>query len=697
MAFKPLFGQQKIFYGADYNPEQWLKYPDILKADPELMQQMHCSVMSVGMFSWSKLEPEEGRYDFEWLKQTLDRLNEHGIRVFLSTPSGARPVWMSHKHPEVLRTGQDGVKAMQGGRHNHCMSSQYYRDKVKAINTALAKEFGHHPAVMGWHLSNEYGGYCYCDKCKARFREWLKEKYGTIEALNEAWWTTFWSHIYSSFDEVEPPMVQGEMAVHGLNLDWKRFTSWNAQDFMKAERDTVKAITPDLPVTANFMEYFWDYDYFEWAKDVDFISWDSYPKWHFYENDNGNVAAYTAMNHDLMRSYKGGQPFVLMESTPSCTNWRELSTLKKPGMNTLASLQAVAHGADSVQYFQWRKSRGSSEKFHGAIIDHSGSAETRVARECKSLGEILDKLGGVAGASTPAKVAIVYDLQNRWGLEDSQGPRNQGLDYLKVCLEYYRPLWERGISVDVIDETCPLDNYKLVIAPMTYMIRGDYAQRVQKFVEQGGTYVSTFWSGIVNDTDLCFLGGFPGPLREVLGIYDEEIDSFADDVRLTVQSSAALGKSGSAYEGRMLCALIHPEKAQTMLSFAGMKGRQDNDAESLFFKDKPALTVNAFGKGQAYYVSARMNEAFNADFIDFLSGKLGLEGALPSVQQHPEDGVSAQVRVAADGTKYIFAGNYNSTPRKLVLDRTYHDVLKGCDVPAGEIELEPFGVRVFTA
>ena len=407
MSFTPLFGQ-KIMYGADYNPEQWLEHDEgfetILNKDLEMMQQAHCNIMSVGIFSWAKLEVNEDEFDFSWLDEVLDRLNEKGIKVFLATPSGARPHWLANKYPEVLRVNERRERALFGARHNHCMTSPKYRERVRIINTKLAERYGHHPAVIGWHLSNEYGGQCHCPLCQAKFREWLKQKYGTIENLNKQWWNTFWSHTYTDWSDIESPSSIGENGVHALYLDWMRFSSENALDFCKAERDTVKAITPDLPVTANFMEFFYDYDYFNWAPELDFISWDAYPQWHNFA-DPDYIASYTAMNHDLMRSLKGGQPFVLMESTPTNTNWRPLSTLKRPGMNILSSLQAVAHGADSVQYFQWRKSRGSSEKFHGAIVDHVGHLDTRAGREVIELGKILEKLSEVAGSAVDAKVA----------------------------------------------------------------------------------------------------------------------------------------------------------------------------------------------------------------------------------------------------------------------------------------------------
>lgn len=409
----------KMLHGADYNPEQWEKYPEVLEEDIRLMKLANCNVMSVGIFSWAKLEPEEGKFNFEWMDRLLDTFHENGIYAFLATPTGARPAWMSEKYPEVLRVGANRVRNLHGMRHNHCFTSPVYREKTTMMNTKLAERYAHHPAVIGWHISNEYGGECHCSYCQDAFREWLKKKYQTLDALNDAWWTTFWSHTYTSWSQVESPAPHGETMVHGQNLDWKRFVTDQTLDFYRHEIKPLKKANPDLPATANFMEAFEGLNYAKFADDLDIVSWDSYPTWHD-EQDESNLAAWTAMNHDMFRSLKGGKPFLLMESTPSLTNWQPISKLKKPGMHVLSSLQAVAHGSDSVQYFQWRKSRGSSEKFHGAVVDHAGHENTRVFQEVSELGGNLSRLDEIVGTTVNAEVAIIFDTENRWAVKDSQ-------------------------------------------------------------------------------------------------------------------------------------------------------------------------------------------------------------------------------------------------------------------------------------
>jgi len=667
-----------LLHGADYNPEQWENYPGIIEKDIAMMQQAKCNVMSVGIFSWAKLEPQEGEYDFAWLDSIIEKLYAAGIHIFLATPSGARPAWMSKKYPEVLRVGRNRVPALHGGRHNHCMSSPVYREKTMKINSLLAARYSHHPAVLGWHISNEYGGECHCSLCQERFRDWLKARYKTLDALNHAWWSTFWSHTYTDWSQIESPAPQGEVSIHGLNLDWRRFNTAQVTDFCQHEVAPLKAANAELPVTTNFMEYFYDYDYWQLAKAIDFISWDSYPMWH-KEKDETQLACYTAMYHDMMRSLKSGKPFVLMESTPSTTNWQPTSKLKKPGMHILSSIQAVAHGADSVQYFQWRKSRGSVEKFHGAIIDHVGHLDTRVGREVTRLGEMLARLPEVVGCRTDARVAIIFDQQNRWALDDAEGPRNMGLEYEKTVNEHYRPFWEKGIAVDVIDADGDLSRYALVIAPMLYMVREGFAERAEAFVAAGGHLVTTYWSGVVDETDLCHLGGFPGPLRKLLGIWAEEIDCLGEGERNLVQGLAgnAAGLQGP-YQVRHLCELIHTESAQALATY-----RDD------FYAGRPAVTVNRFGKGKAWHVASRNDLPFQRDFfagiIDELALPRAVEGDFPP-------GVVATARTDGE-TAWVFVQNYTAQQQLITLPQGYTDCMTDA-AAAGDTVLLAWDCRV---
>lgn len=659
-----------MLHGADYNPEQWLKYPEVLREDIRLMKLAGCNVMSVGIFSWVSLEPEEGVFTFEWLDGVLDSFAENGIYAILATPSGARPAWMSQKYPEVLRVERNRVHNLHGFRHNHCFTSPVYREKTAILNAKLAERYSQHPAIIGWHISNEFGGECHCELCQDAFREWLKVKYNnSLDEVNHAWWATFWSHTYTSWSQIESPAPHGETQVHGLNLDWRRFVSERTIDFCQHEINTVRPYNLELPITTN-MHMIDGIDYRELAKILDVVSWDAYPDWHYTEDgDDTRLAAWTAMHYDLMRSFKK-KPFLLMESTPSLTNWQSVSKLKRPGMHKLSSLQAVAHGSDSVQYFQWRKSRGSSEKFHGAVVDHSGHSETRVFQDVAEVGKTLAGMTEVVGTSTPAQTAIIFDWDNRWAIKDAQGIRNSGLRYEETVLQHYRALWELGISVDIIGSGDDLSAYKLVVAPMLYLISEENGKRIEKYVEQGGTFLATYWSGVVNETDLCHLGGFPGPLRRTLGIWAEETEGLhSRDLNGIVMEAGNKLKLSGDYDAHEIAELIHLEGAEAL-------GHYRND----FYTGRPALTVNRFGEGNAYHLATRVKEtSFYVELYAAITSKAGITRAMDS--ELPA-GVTAQLRTDGE-SDYVFVQNFSGSPQTVELDGAeYTDLETGLSAPA---------------
>jgi beta-galactosidase len=630
-----------ILHGGDYNPDQWIPWKDkIWKEDMRLAKLAGINSLSVGIFAWAALEPEEGSFRFEWLDEVMDMLAENGMAAVLATPSGARPAWMSRKYPEVLRVNPQRQRNLHGQRHNHCMSSPVYREKTKQINTLLAERYRKHPALGVWHISNEYGGECHCPLCQEKFRAFLKAKYGTLENLNTAWWTAFWSHTYSDWAEIESPSPFGEHTLHGLNLDWKRFTTEQFVDFYLHETAPLKALTPDIPCTTNLMGTYPGIDYFRLAEVLDVASWDSYPQWTGTGKDMITGSRFSFC-HDLTRGLKN-KPFMLMESSPSATNWRPVAKLHRPGVHMLQSLQAVAHGADTVQYFQFRKGRGGPEKYHGAVVDHEGSENTRVFRDVAAVGERLKGLDGLIGAETPARAALIYDWNVRWALEDAKGFLQDKTAYEATVLDHYRAFWKRGIPLDVIDSTRPLDAYDVVAAPMLYMLREGAAARIDAFVQGGGIFIATYLSGYVDDRDLCFTGGFPGPLKDTLGIWCEEIDA------LYPEDGNTLEWKGTQYRAFELCELIHARGAEVL----GVYGKD-------FYAGEPALTVNKRGLGRAYFIAPRTG----ADFLDDFYGKIAAEARLKPVLEAPlPEGVSAQVRRKGE-TEFVFVMNFSGEPK----------------------------------
>lgn len=663
-----------MLHGGDYNPEQWLDQPEVLEEDIRLFRKAHINCVSLGIFSWAKLEPEEGVYDFGWLDEIIDRLYANGIYTVLATPSGARPQWLAQKYPEVLRVRPDGLRNFYGHRQNHCYTSPLYREKVTRIDTRLAEHYASHPAVILWHISNEFGGECHCELCQAAFREWVQKKYGTLDKLNHAWWANFWSHTYTDWSQVHSPSPVGETSVHGLDLDWRRFVTHQTVDFMKTEIAAVKAVNPDIPVTTNMMTmYTYELNYFAFRDALDVISWDNYPEWHNPYMGNEEVAKDCAMTHDMMRSLQK-KPFLLMECTPNATNWQGVSKLKKPGMHQLSVIEAVAHGADSGQYFQLRQSRGSCEKFHSAVISNTGTENTRTFREVTDIGAVLEQLSDrVYGSGTPAETAILFDTENKWALDKCQGPRNIGLDYFGNIRRNYSYFWKNGINVDIIDSTFDLSGYKLVIAPMLYLFRDGIQEKLRRFVRDGGTLVTTCFTGVVNDTDLSFLGeATEDKLSDVLGLWVEEVDSLYDC------ESNRTTWNGKSYSLKELCEICHPTTCETLAVY-----------ETDFYAGKPVLTKNQFGKGVAYHVSA----SADTDFFHALYAKLAAACDLTyAIRTAVPDGVSLTWR-QSDTEKLIFVQNFGDSAAAVQMDQPYENVLTG-ETVSGSLNIEKYGFAV---
>lgn len=616
---KYIFGKKlgAIVHGGDYNPEQWLEYPDILKKDIEYMKQAGINEATLGVFSWAMYEPREGEFHLDWLKQVMDHLYENGIYTILATPSGARPVWLDQKYPEVMRVDSKGVRNRHGFRHNHCMSSELYREKVSIIDRKLAEAVGDHPGLLMWHISNEFGGECYCDACKMKFQDHLRERFrNDIDALNHEWWTAFWSKRYTDFGQIEPPYSNGETAIMGLNLEWKRFTSRNFAEYMAVEIDTVRKYSKNknVPVTTNFMKRFWEIDYRVLADKIDVISWDSYPAFHNDRESYADTMMESAFDHALMRGMKKGQPFMLMESAPGQVNWMEYNKLKRPGVHEQFAMQAVACGSDTVQYFQWRKSRGAAEQYHGAVIDHLGTNDTRVFKEVAETGDILKRLGCVEGTVMHSQAAIIFEWDNWWALENAGGLSRYTKKYDKTCQDYWTKLMEYGVEADIVSTGDSLDGYRLVIAPMLYMLKDDIADKLKRFVENGGILLGTYVTGYVNENCLCYQGGFPGDgLKELFGVTVEEIDTLYPSDRNAVQMVGSDLSKGD-WEVCDYAELLRVSEAEILGTY-----KED------FYQGMAALTRKVSGQGKAYYQAARCVMDGMDMFFEKLLGEAGIE------------------------------------------------------------------------
>ena len=578
----------RILFGGDYNPNQWPK--EIWEEDIRIFKKASINSATVNVFSWAKIQPSENCYDFEELDQIIERLSKEGFDIVLATSTAALPAWMFKKYPEVARTDYDGRRHKFGQRHNACPNSLVYQKYAERLATKLAERYGENPQVSCWHINNEYGGECYCENCEKAFRVWLKDKYQTIEAVNKAWNMEFWGHTVYEWDEIVLPNALSEgigyekTAFAGISIDYRRFNSDSLLKNYMMERDAIRKIDPTTPITTNLMGTFKGLDYFKWAKEMDLVSWDNYPAYN-------TPWSLVAMTHDLMRGLKQ-QPFMLMEQTPSQQNWQPYNSLKKPGQMRAQSYQTIAHGADTIQYFQLRRSIGACEKFHGAVIEHVGHEDTRVFRETAALGAELAQLSDIIGTQTQAQVAVIFDWDNYWALEYTSGP-TVDLKYVEQIHRYYRYFYEQNIAVDLIPVDADLSKYKLVAAPVLYMIKEGMQERLTDFVKQGGALLTTYMSGIVDQSDNVHLGGYPGPLRELAGIWVEEIDALAPEQ----SNGVSLVNEELTGTSNLVSDLIHLENAEALAHYT-----------SNFYAGMPAVTKNTFGDGTVYYFGGQLED-----------------------------------------------------------------------------------------
>ncbi|NBJ90865.1 beta-galactosidase [Acutalibacter sp. 1XD8-36] len=652
----------RILYGGDYNPNQWPR--EIWAEDMALFKKAGINSATVNVFSWAKLQPDENTYDFSELDDIIAMLSENGIDIVLATATGAMPAWMAKKYPEVTRVDFEGRRHKFGQRHNHCPNSLVWQKYAARLAGELAKRYGSNPHVVCWHINNEYNTGCYCENCEKAFRIWLREKYGTLEAVNAAWNTEFWGHTFYDWDEIVAPnnLSDGmgfgftrKTAFAGISIDYDRFLSDSLLENYKLERDAIRAYDKETPITTNLMGTYNGLDYFKWAKEMDIVSWDNYPAYN-------TPWSFTAMRHDLMRGLKDA-PFMLMEQTPSQQNWQPYNSLKKPGQMRAQSYQTVAHGADTIQFFQLRRSKGACEKFHGAVIAHSGSGDTRVFKECSQLGEELKKLGAeTLGAKNTAEVGIIFDWDNYWALEYTSGP-NVDLKYVDQIHQYYQYFYEHHIPVDMIPVDGDFSRYKAICAPVLYMVKEGVAEALEAFVEAGGTLITGMMSGIVDQSDNVHLGGYPGPLRRLCGIWAEEIDALAPE-----QSNTLRFPDGIETQCKLLCDIIRPEGAETLAVYGGD-----------FYEGTPAVTKNSFGKGTVYYVGTQPDHDGIAKILDALTAGADVKPLIPD-----ETELEVDLRTI-EGREYWFIINLTGTPKSAPESfRGETDILTG--EPVGELQ-----------
>ncbi|KXK62108.1 beta-galactosidase [Micromonospora rosaria] len=653
----------KVPFGGDYNPEQWPE--DVWKQDYRLFDAARIDTVTLGVFTWALTQPAEDIYDFGLLDRIVERATAEGRSICLATGTGAHPAWLATAYPQVCRVDFEGRRHRFGQRHNSCPSSPVFRRLSAELARRVARRYAGNPAVVAWHVGNEYGGSCYCELCAAGFRDWLRARYGSLAELNAAWYTTFWSHTFTDWAQIEPPSALTEhwrgpdhTAFQGITLDYLRFMSDAMLANFRDEKAAIRESSPDVPVTTNFMGMYRPIDYHRWAADLDFASWDNYPP-------DDESAARMALTHDLMRGLKDGQPFWLMEQTPSVTACRDVNPLKRPGLMRLWSWQAVAHGADAVLFFQMRAGRGASEKYHGAVIGHAGRADTRVFREVAELGAELERLGGASlGARTPARVALLFDWDSWWALEISDGP-SRLVRYQEVVLAYHRALWDAGVDLDVVAVSADLSRYDVVVAPVLHLLKGDVVARLEAVAARGGSVLTTYLSGRVDEQDNAFLMDVPGPLGPLTGVRVDEWDARGPEVVNPVRLGT--GDDAVEVESRLLFELVVPEGAEVVGTYLAD-----------FYAGTPAVTRNAFGDGDGWYVAAGLDQTGVSWVVRQVLARHDLLGPYPDVAD-----LESAVRVAPDGTRLLFLLNHRAEPVEVTAVSGGVDLLTGDRVTAG--------------
>ncbi|MEO3885299.1 beta-galactosidase [Nonomuraea sp. B5E05] len=652
-------------YGGDYNPEQW--EPAVWQEDVRLMREAGVNTVSLGVFAWASLEPEPGTYEFGWLDDVMDLLHEHGISVNLATPTAAPPVWLTHLHPEVFPIMADGEPFGFGNRLHYDPSSPIYREYAARITTRLAERYSFHPALAMWHISNEYGPTAYNEAASAGFRRWLRRRYGDLDTLNEAWTTRFWGQLYTDWEQIEVPSIPRTWMNPARKLDFKRFTSDALLECYLAERDIVRSFRDDVPVMTNFMRFFRHADYWRWAPEEDAVALDIYPN---PAEADSHVSA--AFNYDLFRSLKGGQPWMLMEQSSSAVCQWKLNVVKEPGRMRLGSLQALSRAADSVMFFQWRAGRGGHERFHSAMLPHSGPA-SRTFREIVELGREMKLLTPVAGTTSSAEIAVLFDWDGWWGLEETHGLPRSDFSYTDTVMRHYAPLWERHHAVDVVSAGSSLDGYKVLVVPNAYLIGDEGAERIRAFTRDGGTVVMSFFSGVVDDCNRVRPDGYPGAFRDLIGAKIDEYWPARPHEVFAVRFTDGRHATSTWWRDD-----LHLETGTALATYADglLEGRA-------------AVVENRYGSGRVVYVATLLEQAALDAVVLEAVESAGVRSRFEGVPAHVECSVRGN-----DTYEYVFLLNHSAELSASVpLEGPGTDLLTGSPV-SGQVELGPLGAAV---
>ncbi|MEU1085613.1 beta-galactosidase [Streptomyces sp. NPDC005576] len=672
-------GSRRLGYGADYNPEQWPR--EVWEEDVRLMRDAGVNIVSLAIFSWARLQPAADSWDFGWLDEVMDLLHAGGIGVDLATATASPPPWLTTEHPEILPVTATGETVWPGARQHWRPTSPVFRTHALRLVREMATRYADHPALVAWHVSNELGChniYDYSDDAALAFRDWLRRRYTTLDALNHAWGTNFWSQHYSDWDQILPPRLAGSHPNPTQQLDFKRFSSDALKGYLLAEREILSEITPDTPVTSNFMVMSGTkgMDYADWADAVDFVSNDHYATTGPRSREELSFCA------NLTSGIAGHRPWFLMEHSTSAVNWQPINPPKRPDELARDALLHVAHGADAVCFFQWRQSAAGAEKYHSAMVPHAGE-DSRLYRDVVGLGRTLETLAPLNGSGRePARVAILFDWDSWWASEQDSHPTSL-LDYHREALDWYSALLHLGVRADVVPaHRTEFGPYDVVIAPVLHVVPQPLAKELTRYVEGGGHLVTTYFSGVVDENDHIWLGGYPGALRDLLGIRVEEFGPLLDgetvDLDLGLDPGLAPG-AGSTTTGSLWTDRIDVTGTDVEILARYRTGT---------YASRPAVTRRrAPEQGSATYVSTRLGAEGLAVLLPGLLEPAGVTGELPE----QAGGVVEQV-VRRDGeNRYVFLVNHGDA--EVPLPGLTGDVLVGPPAGAGFV-LRPREVAV---
>lgn len=658
---KTPFTHEGIAYGCDYNPEQW--GPEVWIQDVALMREAGVDLVAINIFGWASLEPQPGVYDFTTLDTVIELLHDNGIRVNLGTGTSSPPPWLTTKYPEILPVTVDGTTRYPGGRQAWCPSSPIFRSHALRLVEKVAERYGSHPAVALWHVSNELGCHnalCYDHESDEAFRAWLERRYVTIDALNAAWGTSFWSQRYSDWNEILTPKLTLSSRNPSQLVDFHRFSSDELLDYYRSEVDVIRQHSR-VPVTTNFMvtAHIRNLDYWSWAPEVDIVAND-----HYLDHRLDDPTTELSFASDLTRGLAGGNPWLLMEQSTSAVNWQPHNLAKQAGQMTRNSLTQVARGAEAICFFQWRASQQGSEKFHSALVPHAGT-DTDLWREVVALGDTLNRLDEVVGTTVVADAALIFSWESWWAGDGESRP-SQSVKYLEQVHAAYESLHRLGVTVDVVSPDADLSGYRLVVAPSLYMVSDAQADNLNSYVAAGGHAVITFFSGIVDEDDRVRLGGYPGAFRETLGITVEEFSPLAPGDTVTLDS----GATATLWTER-----LRTTGAEVVASYADGP-----------LPGTPAVTRNEFGAGVAWYVATALDSEARLDFMSKVVDRASVTAVGPE-----SDGTIEVVRRAAPDRSYLFVINHGSTavtyPTSGVELVTGDAVTGVVDVPAGAVRV----------